>query len=74
MALNFYGRANRLTRTDFVVAGERLGLRPRATTKMIDALVDAAAEWPDRCGEIGFDDRQTELLARMLRKRIDSLR
>jgi len=74
MALNFYGRANRLTRTDFVVAGERLGLRPRATTKMIDALVDAAAEWPDRCGETGFDDRQTELLARMLRKRIDSLR
>jgi len=74
MALNFYGRANRLTRTDFVVAGERLGLRPRASTKMIDALVDAAAEWPDRCGEIGFDDRQTELLARMLRKRIDSLR
>lgn len=73
MALSLYGRANRLTRTDFVDAGERLGLRPRATIRMIDALIDAAAAWPDRCGHIGFDDRQTDLLAQMLRTRIDSL-
>lgn len=74
MALNLYGRANRLARADFVNAGERLGLRPRATTRMIDAIVDAAHDWPDRCREIGLDDHQTDLLARMLRKRIDSLR
>lgn len=74
MALNLYGRANRLTRADFVSAGDRLGLRPRAVTRMIDAIVAAAQDWPDRCGEIGFDDRQTELLAQMLRKRTDSLR
>lgn len=74
MALNLYGRANRLTRADFVGAGERLGLRPRAITRMVDAVVDAAQDWPDRCGEIGFDDRQTKLLAQMLRTRIDSLR
>jgi serine/threonine-protein kinase HipA len=73
MALNLYGRTNRLTRADFVGAGERLGVRPRATTRMIDAIVDAAQDWPDKCGEIGFDDRQTKLLAQMLRKRIDSL-
>ncbi len=74
MALNLFGRANRLTRADFVDAGERLGLRPRATTRMIEAIVDAAQDWPDKCGEIGFDDRQTKLLAQMLRARIDSLR
>jgi serine/threonine-protein kinase HipA len=74
MALNLFGRANRLTRADFVDAGERLGLRPRATTRMIEAIVDAAQDWPDKCGEIGFDDRQTKLLAQMLRTRIDSLR
>jgi serine/threonine-protein kinase HipA len=74
MALNLYGRANRLTRADFLGAGERIGLRPRATTRMIDAIVDAAQDWPDKCGEIGFDDRQTKLLAQMLRRRIDSLR
>jgi serine/threonine-protein kinase HipA len=74
MALNLYGRANRLTRADFVGAAERLGVRPRATTRMVDALVDAARDWPDKCGEIGFDERQTNLLAQMLRRRIDSLR
>ncbi len=74
MALNLYGRANRLTRAGFVTAGERLGLRTRAITRMIDAIVLAAQDWPDRSGEIGFDDRQTKLLAQMLGSRIDSLR
>jgi serine/threonine-protein kinase HipA len=73
MALNLYGRANRLTRADFVDAGERLGLRPRATTRMIDSIVETAPNWPDRCGDIGFDDRLTELLAQMLRQRTESL-
>jgi serine/threonine-protein kinase HipA len=74
MALNLYGRANRLTRLHFVDAGERLGLRPRATMRMIDSIVERARDWPDRCGAIGFDDRQTELLAQMLRHRIESLK
>ena len=73
MALNLYGRAKRLTRPDFVDAGERLGVRPRATARMIDEIVGAAQEWPNRCGDIGFDDRQTGLLARMLQERIASL-
>lgn len=74
MALNLYGRTNRLTRSDFVDAGERLALRPRAVVRMIDGIVDAAHDWPDRCGEIGFEERPTTLLAQMLRRRIDSLR
>jgi len=74
MALTLYGRANRLTRANFLDAGERLGVRPRAVARMIDAVVGAAEEWPDRCGEIGFDDRKTGLLAKMLRDRSVSLR
>ncbi|MGH3635024.1 type II toxin-antitoxin system HipA family toxin [Mycobacterium sp.] len=74
MALNLFGRANRLTRSHFVDAGESIGLRPRATSSMIDSIVAPAHDWPDRCGDIGFDDRQTELVARMLRKRIGSLK
>lgn len=74
MALNLFGRANRLSRANFVDAGERLGIRARATTRMIDELVDAANDWPDRCGRIGFGDRQTELLADMLRTRLGSLK
>lgn len=73
MALNLFGRANRLSRADFVDAGERLGIRARATTRMIDELVDAARDWPDKCVQIGFDDRQTALLADMLRTRLSSL-
>jgi serine/threonine-protein kinase HipA len=73
-APRLYGRADRLTRAHFVEAGERLGLRPRATSRMIDSIVDAAQEWPVRCGDIGFDDRQTELLAQMLHNRIGRLK
>lgn len=74
MALNLYGRANRLTRSIFIEAGERLGIRERAMKNMIDSVVDVATKWPDRCDEIGFDDRQTERLAQMLRTRLASLR
>lgn len=73
MALNLYGRANRFTRDHFVAGGERLGLRPRATTRMIDSIVEVAAGWADRCGEIGFDDPTTERLAGMLRARTKGL-
>jgi serine/threonine-protein kinase HipA len=48
MALNLFGRANKLTRANFIDAGERLGLRPRATVAMIDAPVDAASVWLER--------------------------
>lgn len=74
MALNLYGRANKLGRKHFLEAGDRLGLRQRALTTMIDGLVDSAQIWPDRCGEIGFQARQTDRLAKMLRTRIDSLK
>ncbi|HEX4587878.1 MAG TPA: hypothetical protein VH185_07920 [Mycobacterium sp.] len=41
---------------------------------MIDSIVDAAGEWPNRCDEIGFTDRQTELLTGMLRSRLATLK
>lgn len=74
MALTLYGRANRLTRRDFVTASTQLGLRERATTRMIDSVIEAADGWFDRCEEIGFDTRQTELLNGLLRSRILSLK
>ena len=41
---------------------------------MIDTLLDTARAWPDKCEEIGFGDRQTELLAQLLQTRIENLR
>ena len=73
MALTLYGRANRLDRAHFLDAAARLGLRDRAAARMIDDVTDAAHGWIDRCAEIGFTPRQTELLERMLRARITSL-
>lgn len=73
MALDLFGRANRFRRRHFVDAGERLGLRRRAIDRMLDELVDSAGPWTERCEEIGFDERQTELLQSMLRDRIAAL-
>ncbi|MDI9916320.1 type II toxin-antitoxin system HipA family toxin [Rhodococcus sp. IEGM 1379] len=73
MAMNLYGRANRLTRSNFIDAGHKLGLRERAVTRMLDALVNAAQGWPERCTEIGFDRRTTELLTDLLRHRMTTL-
>jgi serine/threonine-protein kinase HipA len=74
MALTLYGRANRLNRNFFIEAATRLGLRERATATLIDTIVEAALPWSDRCAEVGFSARQTELLGNMLRSRIETLK
>jgi serine/threonine-protein kinase HipA len=74
MALSLYGRANRLDRSHFIEAATRMGIRERATSRMIDSIVEAAEDWPDRCAEIGFTARQTELLTNLLRSRIKTLK
>ncbi|GAA4804461.1 type II toxin-antitoxin system HipA family toxin [Tomitella cavernea] len=74
MALPLQGRANKLRRADFVVAGERLGIRRKATERMLDRLAVSAEPWPELCGRIGFDQRRTDLLTALLRERIASLR
>jgi serine/threonine-protein kinase HipA len=73
MALTLYGRADKFNRAHFMEAGDRLGLRERAVSRMLDALVDSALRWPDRCADIGFTSRQTELLTDMLDTRIATL-
>jgi serine/threonine-protein kinase HipA len=74
MALTLYGRANKLTRRNFIEAAARMGLRERAPSRMIDSIVDAAESWVGRCHEIGFAERQTELLTTMLQSRIATLK
>ncbi|NMO01116.1 type II toxin-antitoxin system HipA family toxin [Gordonia sp. TBRC 11910] len=74
MAMNLYGRANRLTRTHFIESGVRLGLRARAVERMLTTLVAAFEPWPGRCGEIGFDDAATERLSALLEHRRTTLR
>jgi len=54
-------------------AAARLGLRDRAAARMIDDVTEAAHGWIDRCAQIGFTPRQTDLLAELLRARTTSL-
>jgi serine/threonine-protein kinase HipA len=70
MALDLFGRANRLDRRHLVESGRRLGLPPRATNSIVDQVVERARPWVERVDEIGLSDRATELLRVFLVRRI----
>ncbi|SED58046.1 type II toxin-antitoxin system HipA family toxin [Jiangella alba] len=73
MALDLYGRANRLNHRHLVDAGERLGVTARAVSRMLARLTARAAGWPVRVGEIGLEPRATELLHDTIVRRIGEL-
>jgi serine/threonine-protein kinase HipA len=70
MALDFFGRANRLDRRHLVESGARLGLPARAVNGIIDQVTERATPWPERVDRIGLPERQTELLREFLGRRI----
>lgn len=70
MALDFFGRANRLDRRHLVESGGRLGLPARAVNGIIDQLIGRATPWLERLDRIGLPERHTELLREFLRRRI----
>lgn len=74
MALNLFGKANRLDRKHLLESGERLGLPSRALSSSLDSICQAAQTWIERVGEIGFDTAATERLAEMMTKRLAELR
>ncbi|MPY79688.1 MAG: type II toxin-antitoxin system HipA family toxin, partial [Actinophytocola sp.] len=73
MALDFYGRANRLDRDHLTESGERLGLPRAAVASALDRICDTVPTWIGRLDEIGFDAPVTERLADMMRHRITEL-
>ncbi len=73
MALDLFGRATRLDRRHLVESGGRLGLPDRAVNRMLDQLVERAAPWTDQVEQIGMEERTTELLAELLRRRITEI-
>jgi serine/threonine-protein kinase HipA len=74
MALDLYGRANRLVRGHLLEAARRLGLPERAMAPALDRICTGAEAWVDRVAEIGFDERTTDLLAGLLQTRLGELR
>jgi serine/threonine-protein kinase HipA len=74
MALNLYGRANRLTRSHLLDAAMRWGLAGRAARSGLDEICDSAPAWIERVDEIGFEARTTELLGQMMATRLKAIR
>jgi serine/threonine-protein kinase HipA len=73
MALKLGARDDNLRKKDFVDMGERFGVRTKATVTMLDELLERAAPFIDRFGEIGFEARRTNDLQRTARARIEDL-
>jgi serine/threonine-protein kinase HipA len=74
MALQLYGRANRLRRRWWQDAAERLGIPARALERRLDHIAEVGENWADRIGQIGLDDKATSQLERMVRVRAKELR
>lgn len=73
MALSFYGRANRWTRGHFVESAGRLGMPERATRRILDDVCAGVRSGIDEVDTIGFDDKQTRQLKRLLDERCTEL-
>jgi serine/threonine-protein kinase HipA len=73
MALSFYGRANRWTRGHFVESAGRLGMPERATLRILDDVCAGVRSGIDEVDTIGFDDKQTRQLKRLLDERCTEL-
>ncbi|HSF26045.1 MAG TPA: HipA domain-containing protein [Actinomycetes bacterium] len=74
MALDLFGRANRLDRAHLLDAARRLGLPERAMARTLDRLTDGVESCLPRLGDIGLGDRATELLDRLVRRRLAEVR
>lgn len=73
MALSFYGRTNRWTHGHFVESAGRLGIPERATRRILDDVCAGVRSGIDEVDTIGFDDKQTRQLKRLLDERCTEL-
>jgi serine/threonine-protein kinase HipA len=74
MALDFDGRANRLSRRHFVESAGRLGIPERALTRMLDQVCSGIVAGAEKVEDIGFADDDTSRLRELLLHRVDELR
>ena len=72
-ALAFFGRDAKYSAQHLVDAADRLGSGKRAMHATLTRFADVVPTWIGRVGEIGFDDRDSERLARLLEHRLSEL-
>lgn len=73
MALDFYGKANKLTRRHFIESGGRLGVPERAVTRMLDGVCRGITRGVERVEQIGFGPKESARLRAMLEQRAGEL-
>lgn len=70
MAMSLDGKTSNLKSADFVRFGERFEVPAAATSAMIRRVTTKAKPWLDRLDEIGFEDRITQELRRIIELRL----
>ena len=74
LALAIEGKNDeRLGRADFVAVGERVGVPPKATSSLLDELVQRSEIWLADLGELPFDQRTLHKLRRAIQYRMARL-
>ena len=73
MALDFYGKANKLNRRHFVESGGRLGVPERAVTRMLDGVRKGIGRGIEEIETIGFTAKENALLRTLMERRSDEL-
>lgn len=74
LALKFEGRDDNVKRKHFIEFGKRFGVAPSAVEARLDRLVSRAAPFIARVADLGFDARNTKLLADLMKKRSGDLK
>lgn len=73
MALRLDGRDDNLKGRYFVEFAERVGVKGAAVQKSLHELYERSEPWLEQLAKIGFDDRRTADLNRVMRKRREEL-
>lgn len=74
MALTFEGRDDNIKARDFINFGKRVGVREAAIVRILSELTEGVVPWIERLGEVGFSDKQTIDLKKVMVKRREDLR
>ncbi|MQY18524.1 type II toxin-antitoxin system HipA family toxin [Nocardia macrotermitis] len=74
MALRLYGRDGKLIYRWWIEAARHLGVSERAIKRSLVRIVDSSEPWIDRVSDIGFDEKTTRRLSRMIGQRREELR
>ncbi|MEY4509146.1 MAG: hypothetical protein RLZZ450_1268 [Pseudomonadota bacterium] len=74
LALSLEGRDDKLKASHFVVFGERVGVRQKATERMLDTLCDGVTRALTRLSEIGLAATKQAHLERVITQRCTALR